>query len=98
MTPELYVMFVKVIIVIGHLFHLTAGSELCFATYHVQCYCRFFYFQHKFILKNARYTLETLMKKIEEQFKARSISFPKQLVSVSGKYKKLESLSKSSGS
>lgn len=38
------------------------------------------------------------MKKVEEQFKTRSISFPKQLVSVSGKYKKLESLSKSSGS
>lgn len=54
--------------------------------------------EHKFILKNAKYVLETLMKKVEEQFKTRSISFPKQLVSVSGKYKKLESLSKSSGS
>ncbi|CAG2257463.1 EXOC8 [Mytilus edulis] len=54
--------------------------------------------EHKFILKNAKYILETLMKKVEEQFKTRSISFPKQLVSVSGKYKKLESLSKSSGS
>ena len=54
--------------------------------------------EHKFLLKNARFVLETLMKKIEEQFKSKTISFPKQLVSVSGKYKKLESLSKSSGS
>ncbi|XP_063410902.1 exocyst complex component 8-like isoform X2 [Mytilus trossulus] len=54
--------------------------------------------EHKFILKNAKYILETLMKKVEEQFKTRSIGFPKQLMSISGKYKKLESISKSSAS
>lgn len=52
--------------------------------------------QHKFILKNAQYILETVMGIIESYYKEKKIVFPKELQKINGEYRKMKSKATSS--
>lgn len=70
-----------------HLFHI-----LNIWCYHVSVIIWWdcFVFQHDFIVKNAQFIVDIMMKKIETHYKSKGLAFPKDLEAISGEFRKVK--------
>jgi hypothetical protein len=81
----------------GHYFYIAICIHIAsILNIHVYTYT-YFCFQHKFILKNAQFILESTMSKIESMYKEKGATFPRALTEVNAEYRRLKSVAKSLG-
>lgn len=46
--------------------------------------------EHDFIVKNAQFIVDIMMKKIETHYKSKGLAFPKDLEAISGEFRKVK--------
>lgn len=47
-------------------------------------------FQHDFIMKNAQFIVDVLLKKIESHYKTKGVTFPKDIEMISVEFRKVK--------